>query len=89
MLTRLALGDVQARCVVDLAPLPGGRTIVRMRGGLASAEDLEAKPVWGTAQATYRKAARKYLAGVRRDLERTTATAARGAGPDRSLGRAP
>jgi len=75
MLTRLALGDVQARCVVDLAPLSGGRTVIRMRGGLASAENLEAKPVWGTAQAAYRKAARKYLAGVRRELERSTATA--------------
>lgn len=76
MLARLALGDVRARCVVDLAPMPGGRTVVRMRGGLASAENLEAKPVWGTAQAAYRKAARKYLAGVRREFERSTATAA-------------
>lgn len=76
-LTRLALGDVQARCVVDLAPLKGGRTVIRMRGGLASASDLEANPVWGAAQGAYRKAARKYLAGVRGAVERSSATALR------------
>jgi hypothetical protein len=77
VLTRLAFGDVMARCVVDLTPLADGRTIIRMRGGLASADDLEASPVWGAAQAAYKKAARKYLAGVRGELERTSATAAR------------
>jgi hypothetical protein len=77
VLTRLAFGDVMARCAVDLTPLAGGRTIIRMRGGLASADDLAASPVWGAAQAAYRKAARKYLAGVRGDLERLSTTAAR------------
>lgn len=78
VLTRLAFGDVMARCVVDLTPLGDGRTIIRMRGGLASEDDLEASPVWGAAQAAYKKAARKYLAGVRGELERTSsATAAR------------
>ncbi len=77
VLTRLAFGDVMARCVVDLTPLPGGRTILRMRGGLASQDDLEASPVWRAAQSAYRKAARKYLAGVRGVLERSSATAAR------------
>ena len=76
VLTRIALGDIQARCVVDLEPLADGRTIVRMRGGLASAEDLEAKPAWGAALTAYRKAARKYLSGVRGDVERASATAA-------------
>ena len=76
-LTRLAFGDVMARCVVDLTPLGDDRTIIRMRGGLASEADLEASPVWGAAQGAYKKAARKYLAGVRAELERTSATAAR------------
>ena len=80
MLTRLALGDVLARCVVDLTPLSDGRTVVRIRGGLASTENLAAKPVWGAAQTAYRKAARKYLAGVRAEVERQSATAAGGAG---------
>ena len=75
MLTRLALGDVLARCVVDLTPLADGRTVVRIRGGLASGEDLEAKPAWGAAQAAYRKAARKYLSGVRGEVARASATA--------------
>ncbi|MEO6461574.1 MAG: hypothetical protein ABIP29_00700 [Candidatus Eisenbacteria bacterium] len=77
VLTRLAFGDVMARCVVDLAPLRDGRTVIRMRGGLASEDDLEASPVWGAAQAAYKKAARKYLAGVRGALERASATAVR------------
>ena len=75
MLTRLALGDILARCVVDLTPLADGRTVVRIRGGLASGENLEAKPTWGAALAAYRKAARKYLAGVRGEVERASATA--------------
>jgi hypothetical protein len=75
VLTRLALGDVLARCVVDLKPLSGGRTEIRVRGGLASSQDLESKPAWGAAQSAYRKAARKYLAGVRAELERQSATA--------------
>jgi hypothetical protein len=75
MLTRLALGDVLARCVVDLTPLADGRTVVRIRGGLASGDDLRSKPAWGAAQAAYRKAARKYLAGVRGEVERASATA--------------
>jgi hypothetical protein len=79
VLTRLAFGDVMARCAVDLSPLPGGRTVVRMRGGLASTDDLGANPVFGTALAAYRKAARKYMTQVRGTLERSSATAARAA----------
>jgi hypothetical protein len=77
MLARLALGDVMARCVVDLEPLGPNRTVVRVRGGLASAEDLRGNPMFGPAQGAYRKAARKYVARVRGELERRSATATR------------
>lgn len=65
VLARLFLGDVWARCVVDLEPAPDGRTVVTMQGGLASNQDLENNPGFPAAQATYRRAAQKWLAGVR------------------------
>lgn len=68
MLARIFLGDVKARCVVDFEPLPDGRTVVRMQGGLASAEDIEGNPGYPAAQSTYRRAAEKWLAGVRQAL---------------------
>jgi hypothetical protein len=67
-LARLFLGDVLARCVIDLEPVEGGRTLVTMQGGLASNEDLEGNPGFPAAQATYRRAAEKWLTGVRTEL---------------------
>jgi hypothetical protein len=68
-LARLAFGGILARCVVDLEPLPGGRTRVSMRGGLAAEQDLESSPFFGAAQGAYRKAAAKYLRRVRARLD--------------------
>jgi hypothetical protein len=69
MLARVFLGNVQARCVIDLEPVDGGaRTVVTMQGGLASNEDLEGNPGFPAAVATYRRAAEKWLAGVRAGL---------------------
>jgi hypothetical protein len=68
-LARLAFGGILARCVVDLEPLPGGRTKVSMRGGLAAEQDLEASPFFGAAQGAYRKAATKFLGKVRARLD--------------------
>lgn len=67
-LARLFLGGVMARCVVDLEPLADGRTVVRMQGGLASAQDIEGNPGYPAAQSTYRRAAEKWLADVRQAL---------------------
>lgn len=69
-LARLALGDVWARCVVDLSPLPGGRTVVHFRGGLASVDDLDSHPAFPAAAITYQKAAERYVGRVRAALER-------------------
>jgi hypothetical protein len=67
-LARVFLGNVLARCVIDLEPVEGGRTLVTMQGGLASDQDLERNPGFPAAQATYRRAAEKWLTGVRTEL---------------------
>jgi hypothetical protein len=69
VLARIFLGNVLARCVVDLEPEIGRRTVVTMHGGLASNDDIENNPGFPAAQATYRRAAEKWLLGVRTALE--------------------
>jgi hypothetical protein len=67
MLARAFFGDLRARCVVDLVPAGAG-TIVTIQGGLTSAEDLEANPGFPLARTTYRRAAEKWLVGVKNEL---------------------
>jgi hypothetical protein len=64
VLARVFLGDVLARCVVDLEPLAGGGTVVTIQGGLSSSEDMERSPAFPAALSTYRRAAEKWLVGV-------------------------
>ncbi|HEV8480922.1 MAG TPA: hypothetical protein VGR66_09025 [Candidatus Eisenbacteria bacterium] len=63
-LARLLLGNIRARCVVDIQPLDGRMTIVRFQGGLASPDDVEDNPVFTAAQSQYRDA----VANFYRDL---------------------
>jgi len=58
-----------ARCVVDLEPVPGNRTLVRIQGGLASKDDLEGSPAFPVARNTYRAAAERWLSRVEGTLE--------------------
>lgn len=64
VLARVFLGDLMARCVVDLEPVAGGGTVVTIQGGLASHEDMEQSPAFPAALSTYRRAAEKWLVGV-------------------------
>ena len=64
VLARLFMDGVMARCVVDFEPVSDGRTVVTIQGGLASRGDLEASPAFPAAQATYRRAAERWLEGV-------------------------
>jgi hypothetical protein len=73
VLARVFLDDVLARCVVDLAPVPGGRTLVTIQGGLASNGDLEASPAFPAAQISYRRAAERWLARVQGALSAQSA----------------
>ena len=68
-LVRVFLGQVQARCAIDLEPLGDGETRITMRGALASKEDLEQNPGYPSAQRTYQSATEKFLLGVRRKLD--------------------
>ena len=68
-LARALLDGVMARCVVDLSPMPGNRTVVTIQGGLASRDDLEGSPVYPVAQTTYRQAAERWLSRVETTLE--------------------
>ena len=64
VLARALLEGVMARCVVDLEPVPGNRTLVRIQGGLASKDDLEGSPAFAVAQSTYKAAAERWLSRV-------------------------
>jgi hypothetical protein len=69
-LVRLAVGKVWARCVVDLEPLPDGRTRVEFLAGLASRGDLSGTPAMAAAQLTFQRAAERWVDRVRGRLER-------------------
>ena len=69
LLARALLDGVMARCVVDLAPASGNRTVVTIQGGLASRSDLEGSAAFPVAQATYRQAAERWLSRVEGTLE--------------------
>jgi len=77
-LARLLLGNIRARCVVDIQPLDERLTIVRFQGGLASPDDVEDKPAFMVAQSQYRDAVanfyRDLVAGIA--LARNAETAA-------------
>jgi len=63
-LAKLLLGNLRARCVVDIQPLDDNMTIVRFQGGLASPDDLQGNPAFTAAQSQYRDA----VANFYRDL---------------------
>jgi hypothetical protein len=69
VLARLLLGQVMARCVVDLKPLRDGRSVLTIQGGLASDQDLAASSGYGAAQAIYHGAAGRWADRVRRELD--------------------
>ena len=69
VLARLLLGQVMARCVVDLVPLGDGRTQITIQGGLASAQDLALNPSYGAAKAIYHGATVKWIGNVRHALD--------------------
>jgi hypothetical protein len=68
-LARVLLEGVMARCVIDLVPIEGGRTVVTMQGGLTSRDDLENSAAFPVAQTTYRQAAERWLSRVQGTLE--------------------
>lgn len=67
ILARAFFGDLRGRCVVDLEPLGAG-TVVAIQGGLTSNAELATNPGFPLAQATYRRAAERWLEGVRSEL---------------------
>jgi hypothetical protein len=67
-LARALLDGVMARCVIDLTPADGGRTVVTFQGGLTSRDDLENSPAFPIAQVTYRQAAERWLSRVEGSL---------------------
>jgi hypothetical protein len=73
-LARLILGTVHVRAIVDVTPLGPGRTQLSIRGSLASDDEIENNPSLDTARKTYAKAARKWLRGVRRQVEASQAS---------------
>ena len=55
-----------ARCVIDLAPDGTQGTIIRMRGGLGSENDIENNPAFPKAcPDVSRRERKRFLAGVR------------------------
>ena len=68
-LARVLLEGVMARCVVDLVPAEGGRTVLTIQGGLTSKDDLENSAAFPVARTTYRQAAERWLGRVAGSLE--------------------
>jgi hypothetical protein len=68
-LAKLFMGEVQAKVVVDFGDLGDDRTVVTVRGGLASDRDIEGSPVLGAAQKSYRSATERWMERVRRRLD--------------------
>ena len=58
-----------ARCVVDLVPAEGGRTVVTFQGGLTSRDDVQNSAAFPVARTTYRQAAERWLGRVAGTLE--------------------
>jgi hypothetical protein len=85
-LVRLTLGEARARCAVDLAPLGSGRTVIALRGAIASDRDLERSPAFGLAQATYRKAVERWFGRVQRLLAQGSGGSAGAGGAGRAVG---
>jgi hypothetical protein len=80
-LARLLLGDLRARCVVDMRALGADRTLVRFQGGLASQSDVAANPAFAAAQIAYRTAVKGWYRDVREGIaggRRAGTTAAAG-----------
>jgi hypothetical protein len=69
VLARIFLGTVMARCVVDFAPLPDGRTELVIQGGLTSDGDIEGNSAYSAAVAVYKGATARWLARVRAGLD--------------------
>ena len=64
-LIRFVMGDVRARCVVELAVLGGDRTLVVFRGGIATERSLAGSPVLALADGAYASAQRGWVNEVR------------------------
>jgi hypothetical protein len=60
-LARLLVGNLRARCVVDIQPLDDRLTIVRFQGGIASPDgNVQENPVFAVAQSSYRGAVQDF-----------------------------
>lgn len=78
-LARVFMGEIQAKVVVDFEELGDDRTVVTVRGGLASNRDIEGSPVLGAAQKSYRSATERWMERVRRRLDEGRTTSGRSA----------
>jgi hypothetical protein len=59
-LAKLVMGNLRARCVVDIQALDERRTVVRFRAGMASEKDIESNPALSIALSTYRGAVKDF-----------------------------
>src|SRR5262245_15136852 len=64
-LTRMLMGNVRARCVVDMVALAEGRTEVHFSGAIGSDVDHESGPNPSLAEAAYEKAVKIFFRDVR------------------------
>ena len=68
-LARLFMGNLRARCVVEVHPLDDRHTIVRFQSGLASENDIESNPALAVAQSVYRGAVRDFYRDLTTGIE--------------------
>jgi hypothetical protein len=69
-LVRFAMGEIQARCIVDVESLGSERTVVTFKAGLAGSKDLEGNPALSLARSAYHSAARDWVQAVREGIAR-------------------
>jgi len=76
-LARLLMGNLHARCVVDIRALDGTRTVVSFRSGLASQKDIESNPAFGLAQSTFRSAVEDFYRDLAAGIEENRSSKSR------------
>jgi hypothetical protein len=76
LIFRLFAGHSVARCFATVASTPDGRTALTFQGGIASRRDLQANPMRGPAESSYRSAVAVWQHDVRSLLARSGSVAA-------------
>lgn len=68
LFVRFLLGDIQERCVVDVAPIEGKRCVVKFRAALASRKSIAGNPLMPKVEKEYEEGVLRWQRRVRHAL---------------------